>query len=212
MNLGEQLLAALSLYGVPILAAVLYAGCLGLPLPSGLLLIASGSFVEGGQMNLWTVLIVASAASIAGDLTGYTVGRWIGHRALRKLNPKIAQRLDAAEQAARKWGAWQVFLTRWLITPLGPWVNLFSGASEYPWPQFVIWDVLGECLWVFLYVSLGRMISGEVQTIGALAADITWVILAVTVAGVLAWRMVRLRRRAVWDTIVLDPDKSAGGS
>jgi hypothetical protein len=60
-------------------------------------------------------------------------------------------------------------------------------------------------------VSLGRMISGEVQAIGAVAADITWVSLALTVAGVLAWRMVGLRRRAVWDTIVLDPDKSAGG-
>jgi membrane-associated protein len=210
MNLGEQLLAALSFYGVPILAAVLYIGCLGLPLPSGVLLIASGSFIAGGQMNLWTVLIVASVASIAGDLTGYSVGRWAGHAALRRLSPKFKERLDAAERVGRKWGAWGIFLTRWLITPLGPWVNLLSGASEYPWPQFVIWDVLGECLWVFLYVSLGRMISGEVQAIGAVAGDITWVVLALTAAGVLAWRMIRLRRRAVWDTIILT-DKSAGG-
>ena len=37
-------------------------------------------------MNLWTVLIVGSAASIAGDLTGYSVGRWLGHATLRRIS------------------------------------------------------------------------------------------------------------------------------
>jgi membrane protein DedA with SNARE-associated domain len=194
VSLGEQLLAALSQYGVSILAAVLFAGCVGLPLPNALLLIASGSFIAGGQMNLWSVLIVATVASIAGDLSGYTIGRWLGHAALRRINPAFRERLDKAEQSARKWGGWGVFLSRWLITPLGPWVNLLSGASEYPLPRFVLWDVLGEILWVVLYVSLGRAISGEVQSISAVAGDLMWVMLAFLVVGVLAWRVWKSRR------------------
>lgn len=206
MNLGEQLLALLALYGVPILAGVLIAGSIGVPLPGTLLLIASGSFIAEGQMRLWPVLIVASVAASGGDVIGYAIGRWAGHAALRRVPPKLRKRLDAAEGSVRKWGAWGIFLTRWLITPLGPWVNLISGASEVPWPQFLLWDICGETLWVVIYVSLGRLIAGEVQSISALANDIVWILLSLAAAGILAWRVVGIRKRAVWDTIVIDAD------
>jgi membrane-associated protein len=209
VNFSEQLLSLLASYGLPILAVVLFAGSIGLPLPGALLLIASGAFVAGGQMSLWPVLIGASAAAIAGDLVGYSLGRWAGHAALRRVSPKLRERLDKTEQSARKWGAWGIFLTRWLITPLGPWVNLISGASEVPWPKFLFWDVFGEILWVVLYVLLGHVIAAEVQTIGTLASDITWILLMLAVAGILAWRLVRIRHRAVWETIVIDADRSA---
>ena len=206
MNIGEQLLGLLSMYGFPILGAVLFAGSIGLPLPGTLLLIDSGSFIAGGEMGLWPVLVVASTAAIAGDLVGYFLGRWAGHAALRRINPKLRERLDSAEKSMRRWGPWGIFLTRWLITPLGPWVNLISGASEVPWLQFLMWDALGEILWVFVYVSIGRLIAGEVQTAGALANDIVWLLLALVAAAILAWRLVEVRRRAVWETIVLDTD------
>ena len=193
MNLGEQLLTALSLYGLPILASVLFIGCLGVPLPNCLLLIASGSFVAGGQLSLWPVLIVASAASVAGDVTGFLVGRWFGRAALGRLGPANRRRVEKAENAVRKWGAWGIFMTRWLITPAGPWVNLLSGASGYPWPRFVIWDIAGEVLWVVLYVSLGEVVAAEVQAISSLAGEISWLMLALVIAGVLAWLVLRQR-------------------
>src|SRR5579884_491200 len=147
MNLGEQLLSLLASYGLPILAAVLFTGCVGVPLPSALILIAAGSFIAGGQMSITTVLIVGSTAAIAGDLTGYAMGRWAGHAVMRRMTPKLREQMDRAERWVRRWGAWSIFLTRWLITPLGPAVNLISGASEVPWLQFVVWDVFGEILW-----------------------------------------------------------------
>lgn len=206
MNFGEQLLGLLAMYGTPILAGVLFVGSIGLPLPGALLLIASGSFVAGGEMRLWPLLLVASIAAIAGDLTGYCIGRWAGRAALRRATPKLHERLDKAEQTVRRWGFWGIFLTRWLITPLGPWVNLISGASEVSWMQFAISDICGEVLWVAIYVSLGRFIGGEVQTIGTMASDITWVLLSLAIAAILAWRLVLIRKRAVWDTIVIDAD------
>jgi len=206
MNLGEQLLSLLASYGLPILAAVLFTGCVGVPLPSALILIAAGSFIAGGQMSITTVLIVGSTAAIAGDLTGYAMGRWAGHAVMRRMTPKLREQMDRAERWVRRWGAWSIFLTRWLITPLGPAVNLISGASEVPWLQFVVWDVFGEILWVALYVSIGRAIEAEVQTISSVAYDIVWVLVCLAIAGLLAWRLVIIRRRAVWDTIVLDAD------
>ncbi len=145
-------------------------------------------------MNFWGVLMVASVSAIAGDLSGYAIGRWAGSAALRHFGPKLRNRLHKAEQSMSKWGGWGVFLTRWLITPLGPFVNLVAGASHYPWPQFVVWDILGEILWVVLYVELGRLIAGEVQAISALAGDISWITLAVAVTSLLLWGLVRSRR------------------
>ncbi len=192
--IGEQLLAALLSYGLPILAVVMFVGCLGLPLPNALLLIASGSFSAAGGMNLWTVLTVASVSAIAGDLSGYAIGRWAGAALFRRLGRKLRNRLNKAEQSMREWGGWGVFLTRWLITPLGPFVNLVAGATHYPWPRFVLWDILGEILWVVLYVELGRLIAGEVQAVSALAGDISWITLAVAVTSILLWTILKSRR------------------
>jgi membrane protein DedA with SNARE-associated domain len=193
MNIGEQLLNALASYGVPILAAAMFVGCIGVPLPNALLLIAAGSFVAEGQMNLWAVIATCTIAAIAGDLAGYALGRWLGHAVLRRAGPKLKARLDDAETTVRKWDAWAVFLTRWLFTPLGPPVNFISGASQYAFASFLVWDVLGEVIWIILYVSLGRAVGHEVQAVTAMAGDVGWVLLAFTVVILLAWKVFRNR-------------------
>jgi membrane-associated protein len=194
MNLGDQLLAALSLYGIPILAGLLFVGSIGLPLPNTLLLVASGSFVAGGQMNNWVLIIVATAATIAGDVTAYLIGRWAGRAALRRQIPKLQPQMKKAEQVVRKWGAFGIFITRWLITPVGPYVSMFSGASKYPWPHFVFWDVAGNIIWVVGFVSLGRIVASEVQAISAVAADVAWVLFALAIVAVLTWLVFRTRQ------------------
>lgn len=197
MNLGEQLLAALSAYGLPILAAAVFVGSLGLPLPNALVLIAAGSFTAAGQMDLPSVILAATIASIAGDLLGYGVGRWAGDHVLNHIvkRPKMKSRLGELEAKVREWGGAGVFISRWLTTPLGPWVNLLSGISHYSFTHFLFWDVMGEVLWVVLYVSAGRIIGGEVQAIGALASDITWIFVPLVIAAILAWRMILVWRK-----------------
>ena len=52
MNLTDQLLAALSLYGLPVLFGVIAIAAAGVPMPVTLMLVAAGSFVELGEMKL----------------------------------------------------------------------------------------------------------------------------------------------------------------
>jgi membrane protein DedA with SNARE-associated domain len=178
MNITDQLLSALTDYGLPLLFVVVLIGSAGPPLPLTLLLIAAGSFVEQGEMNFWSVVLVASGGAIAGDQIGYGIGRWGGRRVAKRIGSWFGgeNRIHEAEAAARKWGGVSVFLTRWLITPLGSWINLTSGISEYSWPRFLIWDVLGEVLWVVLYVSLGRIFSDRVQAASEWMGSLTWVV------------------------------------
>lgn len=196
MNLTDQLLAALSLYGLPVLFGVIAIAAVGLPMPVTLMLVAAGSFVELGEMKLWQVLVVASSAAVLGDQIGYALGRWGGHNALERLRrrkngeAKIAQ----ARAFAKRWGGAGIFFTRWLVTPLGPWLNLTSGIANYPWGAFLIWDVLGETLWVVIYVLLGKFFSGRVQALLDILGNLSWVIVGIVAAVILAWQLLRSLR------------------
>lgn len=196
MNLTDQLLAALSLYGLPVLFGVIAIAAAGVPMPVTLMLVAAGSFVELGEMKLWQVLVVASGAAVLGDQIGYALGRWGGHKVLEHMRrrkngeAKIAQALAFA----KRWGGAGIFFTRWLVTPLGPWLNLTSGIANYPWGAFLIWDVLGETLWVVLYVLLGKFFSGRVQALLDILGNLSWVIVGVVAAVILAWQLLKSLR------------------
>jgi membrane protein DedA with SNARE-associated domain len=192
----DQILAALSQYGSPILFAVVFVAAIGLPLPVTLLLIVTGALVSQGAMNFWLSVALAGAGSVIGDQIGYAIGRWGGAALVARFSSFVggAARLQAAEHKARDWGGPGVFLTRWLLSPIGPAVNLVSGTTGYPWKRFLFWDVLGEFLGVALYISLGRIFSDRVIEISDLLADLNWSLLALAVALVLGWKLFAFAR------------------
>ncbi|OLE53221.1 MAG: DedA family protein [Acidobacteria bacterium 13_1_20CM_3_53_8] len=192
----EQLLGLLSTYGLPALFIILTIASAGMPFPVTLLLIISGSFAAQGELVLWKVLVVCSAGAVAGDQIGYWLGRWGG----RKLVHRLAERFGGVEMIMRaeafnkRWGSVAVFLSRWLVTPLGPWLNLTSGISKYSWPRFLFWDVSGEVLWVVLYAGLGYIFNDRVGALADLLGNLTWVIVGVIAAGILGWKLLQYFR------------------
>ena len=196
MTLTDQLLAALSQYGLPVLFGVIAIAAAGVPLPVTLMLVAAGSFVELGEFKLWEVIAVASSAAVLGDQIGYTVGRWGSHRIAGRLRRRRngAAKIAHAEAFAKRWGGTGVFFSRWLVTPLGPWLNLTSGMTGYLWTRFFFWDVLGEMLWVVLYVMLGKIFSGRVQALVDILGNLAWVIVGGIAAVILGWQLLRYVR------------------
>lgn len=191
MSFTDQVLGALSQYGVPALFVILMIASAGVPLPVTLVLILSGSLIDQGELSLLPVLVAASAGAVAGDQIGYLIGRWGG----RRLNARLAklaggeEQLQRAEATTRKYGGAGVFFSRWLLTPLGPPLNLTSGIAQYSWPKFLLWDTAGEILWVVLYVSLGRIFSDQVEQVASALGNATWLILGLLVTLVLGWKL-----------------------
>ncbi len=173
--MGDRVLSALSQYGSPALFLAVMVAAIGIPLPVTLLLVVTGSLVSQGVMNFWWAIGVASAGSIVGDQIGYAIGRWGGTRLISKCIALLGgpERFAQAEATARRWGGWGVFFSRWLVSPLGPWINFASGIAAYSWVRFVIWDILGEVLGVAFFIALGRTFSDRIQ---ALAQYEYWVI------------------------------------
>ena len=189
MSLTDQLLAAISMYGLPAFFGVILIAAVGIPLPVTLALVAAGSFVELGEMRLWQVIVVGSAAAILGDQLGFAIGRWGGSWIEDRIRKRRGggERIARAHAFAKKWGAAGIFISRWLVTPLGPWLNFTSGMTHYPWRRFFLWDALGEILWVVLYVLLGKIFSGSVQALVEVLGNLAWVLVGIGVTAVLVW-------------------------
>ena len=188
----EQILAALSQYGSPALFAVVMIAAVGVPLPITLLLIVTGSLISQGVMNLWWAIGLATAGSVIGDQIGYAIGRWGGRELVDRLTRLLGgpERLKKTQLTARRWGGAGIFFSRWLVTALGPWVNLGSGLADYPWMRFLVWDALGEFVGTVIYVGLGKVFSDRVLALDAMLSDLTWAIVALLAAVFLGWKLV----------------------
>ena len=193
MSFTDQLLAALLVHGVPLLFGVILVAAVGLPLPVSLMLVAAGSFAKQGDLNLAPVILAGSLAAILGDQIGYGLACWRGRRFILRISRRLGGeiKIKEAEALTRKWGGAGIFFSRWLVTELGPWLNVTSGMAGYPWRHFILWDVLGEVLWVVLYVMLGYIFSDRVQYIAEILGNLGWAILGFIVALILGWKLVR---------------------
>ncbi|MEZ4865425.1 MAG: DedA family protein [Caldilineaceae bacterium] len=196
MDLQTQVLSALALYGVPAVFGILVCSSTGLPLPGSFLLIVAGSFVAQGEMDFWALIAAGIGGAVIGDHIGYGLGR-VGGRGVLDWSARLLAseaRTQQAENAMRRWGGVSVFLTRWLLSPVGPWINLISGITGYSLPHFSFWDVAGETVWVFLYVWLGMIFSYQLDTLNSMLGDLTWVALGIVVVIGLGWKLVQMYR------------------
>lgn len=196
--MNDQLLGLVSQFGEPALFGIAAIAAAGLPLPLALLLLISGAMVSQGAMHLWVTIATATAGQIVGDQTGYAIGRWGGEPVIAWVSRRLGKRADlsAVAKKASAWGAMGIFLTRWLLTPLGPWVNLASGTARYPWVRFVFWDVAGEAICSLLFVFLGKFFSERVMALDSILGDVGWALVGLIAAVALGWRLWMLVRRA----------------
>jgi membrane protein DedA with SNARE-associated domain len=195
---SDQLLAAFTAYGLPVLFGVVLFGSAGAPVPGVLLVIAAGALVEQGEMNLWWVIALVSIAAIVGDNLGYWVGRLGGRRLANGITGRLGgqHRLDDAEVLAKRWGGFGIFLSRWLLTPLGSALNLVSGIAAYPYPRFFMFDVAGEVLWAIEYVLLGELLSNRIANLAVLLGDLSWVVVGLAGAALFGSLLVRYLRNS----------------
>ena len=189
--MNDQVLAAVARYGSPALFAIVAIAAVGVPLPITLLLIVTGSLAAQGAIDVWAAIAVATAGSVAGDQIGYAVGRWGGRALIARFNGLLGgpERVRELDRKAKSWGGTGIFFSRWLVAPLGPWINFASGAAEYPWLRFTLWDFVGEAFGAALFIFLGLIFSDRVQETGAALGDTSWAIVGVLAAAFLGWKL-----------------------
>ncbi len=196
----DIVLALAADYGVPLLFCVTFLSCLALPVPSSLLMLASGGFAAAGDLSLTAVAVAAFCGAVIGDNTGYWIARGLGQRFGDWLtaDPNRAALRKRATAFMGKWGGYSVFFSCWLVAPLGPYVNYVSGLSRFSWPRFALFGAAGEVFWVGIYVGLGYAFAENLTGIANLLGNISGFLVAGVIAAGLAiwlWRASKARER-----------------
>ena len=101
-----------------------------------------------------------------------------------------------------------MFFSRWLVSPVGPWINITSGMAAYPWARFTAWGVAGEIVWVILFLGMGYGFSRSIADLAALTSNLSWLILGVAATAFLGYRV----RKALNEPARKSKEPPEGGS
>ena len=189
----DTLLALVPTYGPWLMLVVTLLACLAVPIPASILMLTAGGFIASGDLPLTTTVGATLAGALLGDQIGYGLGRYGGAWLLAGLGHQAAPLEKATAMLARR-GGFAVFLTRWLFSPLGPYVNLAAGAARQPWPRFTAWEAAGECVWVGLYLGFGYAFTGNLEVASGIIFESLGLLAAGAVAiGLGLWLVSALR-------------------
>jgi membrane protein DedA with SNARE-associated domain len=156
-------------YGYLLVFSVVLGEKLGLPLPSGTLLILAGALAGGRELNFTVLFLLAVIACLMSDQTWYQFGRHRGGSLLPSLcrislNPDSCVR--RTQNIFYRHGAKSL-----LVVKFFPGVNALaaplSGILRMTLFRFLLFDFLGSCLWVGVFTSLGYLLSDEIELVVA---------------------------------------------
>lgn len=171
--MSDYILSLVPQHGAWIIMVATFLSCLAAPVPTSLMMLGGGAFVASGDMSLWAVAGAAWIGAILGDQTGYLIGEKGGAPLVARMarSPRRAPLIARAQALLHRWGGVSVFLSRWLLSPLGPYMNFIAGAGRLAWRRFTLWSVLGEAVWVSIYVLLGVAFADQIFIVAEMAAD-----------------------------------------
>jgi membrane protein DedA with SNARE-associated domain len=188
--------------GYPVLAAVVAAEALGVPLPGETAVIFAGLAASEHRLNIVLVIVIASAAAIVGDNIGFQIGRRGGRAVLERPGRFYEERqrvIAIGDPFFERHGPKAVFLGRW-VAGLRIWASWLAGASAMSWRSFLVWNALGGIGWA-TSVSLAAFYGGKgvehvLSTIGLYGLIIAGVLIVVGIAVLVLHRRRRRARRA----------------
>lgn len=194
--MSEAIFALVPVYGGWVIFVATFLSCLALPMPASLIMLGGGAFAASGDLVLWTSALSAYVGAVAGDHTGYILGRRGGAGFVDRLKTRghVGDTVAKASDMLARRGVSAVFLTRWLFSPLGPYVNFISGATGLKLRYFTIGSLSGEAVWVLLYVGLGYGFAAHINEIAEVASDLAGILAGGAMTVLFGWALFRKRR------------------
>ncbi len=180
MDLNSQILAPILTYGAFAVGVIVFLAAIGIPVPSTVVVIACGAFVEQGYLDVYSALGIAFIFVIIGDTLSYSMGR-LGRRITQKWmqNPTWVR----AENYFNERGIIAIFLTRCLLTPLAIPTNLIAGGSHFPLLRFVGVAAAGEFTWLVGYGALGYAFGSQWEYISDFVSNFSGALAGVALFG-----------------------------
>jgi len=110
------------------------------------------------DIHLLLLLFLVTGAAVAGNLTGYYTGKFLGKRLHTKKDSWFFKKrhLEKTHLFYEKYGGMSLVAGRfvWIVRTIVP---ILAGASEMSFRRFNFFNILGGFLWVWSIVPLGYL-------------------------------------------------------
>lgn len=141
------------------------------PIPSELIIPFAGYLAATGQLNLWLVLITATAGAVVGMLPWYFAGRIFGLDRVRWLADRFgrimtlnAEEIDTATDWFRRFGPIIVFVGR-LLPLIRTLISVPAGLAAMPFWKFLLFSTLGALTWNAILVGAGFVLAEHYELV-----------------------------------------------
>ena len=179
--MSEFLLTQVINYGTPLIGLILFLGALGFPVGASVVVIAAGAFGQQGILDVPTAALLGLIGAVAGDALSFGMGHYAKDAVQRRFGKSPAWR--SARVSFQQRAGLAVYLTRWLVTAVAIPTNLIAGGSGYKFRRFMLYDFLGEIVWILLYGGLGyafgsqwEVVSDFISNFGGLVLGIVFLV------------------------------------
>ena len=146
----EGLIQSFGLIGILI---IVFAECgllIGFFLPGDSLLFAAGLLVAGGLLDypIQLVALLITIAAIAGNLTGYWIGRTVGPRVLDRPDGRLFKRSYVTQTQAffDRHGARAIILARF-VPIVRTFITVMAGAVRMDFKLYALYTTIGGVIW-----------------------------------------------------------------
>jgi membrane protein DedA with SNARE-associated domain len=184
-----------------------------IPISSEITFGFAGVLAYQGHLNLVLVIVIGSAAELAGSFASYWVGRKGGRPLVDRIGKYVLithKDLDRAERFFAGRGAWAVTVAR-LIPVLRAFVGVVAGLAEVPLGPFALFNLIGTVVWVAALSSIGYAVGSAWTSVShdlALGSYVIVALVVVAMAAVVALRLREVRHERA--AAAADDPQSAG--
>jgi membrane-associated protein len=128
----------------------------GFFLPGDSLLVTAGLFAAKGDLNIVLLNVLLSVCAIAGDATGYFIGRRLGPALFKREDSLFFKKkhLIAAHDFYEKHGGKTIIIARF-VPVIRTFAPVVAGIGQMPYRRFAAFNVFGGIGWVFLMTMIG---------------------------------------------------------
>jgi len=176
----------ISSYGYFAILILMILESASMPIPSELLLPATGYFAAKGILNIYITLVVVYISSFIGMAINYYIAYWLGKDLVYKHLHWFRIKKEDVE-AFEKWfdknGPFTVFISRLLPLVRGL-INFPAGFALMNQKRFYAYSMAGAVIWDTALIMFGYY--------GLAANNITSVLIAIGVFGVVLYTVYRV--------------------
>ena len=128
----------------------------GFFLPGDSLLVTAGLFAAKGVLNIAILIPMLICCAVAGNATGYLIGRTIGPRLFKKEDSFLFKKkhLIKTQQFYEKHGGKTIILAQF-IPVLRTFAQVVAGVAQMQYRKFFSFNVVGAVSWIASMLLIG---------------------------------------------------------